>query len=180
LAENTLQAKRFSQAVFEIAREHHEIDKWQNDLQKIAILVQNEEFVAVMENPRFSFEDKAGLLEKHLKGIDRKVLNLAFILIRDGKFSLIKDVYSGFQMLVDDQRGIEKAEIITAIPLDENERAGMAERLGEIIGKKIILTEKIDSDIIGGIIVRVGGKILDGSTRTRLVALRNDLINMGS
>jgi len=119
-------------------------------------------------------------LEKHLKGIDRKVLNLAFILIRDGKFSLIRDVYSGFQMLVDDQRGIEKAEIITAIPLDENERAGMAERLGEITGKKIILTEKIDPNIIGGIIVRVGGKILDGSTRTRLAALRNDLINMGS
>ena len=53
MAEKTLQAKRYSQAVFEIAKERNEFDKWQGDLQRIAALAQNSELVAVMENPKF-------------------------------------------------------------------------------------------------------------------------------
>jgi F-type H+-transporting ATPase subunit delta len=180
LAESTLLAKRFSQAAFEIALENMEIDKWQSDLQRLAILAQNEEFVVVMENPRFPFEDKSELLKKQLQGVSRKALNLAFILTSEGNFGLIKDVYSRFQDLVDEHRGIEKAEITTAIPLSEDERIEMARRIGEITGKKIILSERVDPDIIGGIIARVGGKILDGSTRSQLAALRNELINRGN
>jgi F-type H+-transporting ATPase subunit delta len=179
LAENSLQAKRFSQAVFEIALEHQEIEKWQSDLQQMAILAQNEEVVAVMENPRFSFKNKSGLLDKQLKGISQKASNLAYILTTNGNFSLITQVYAGFQELLDKHRGIEKAEVVTAIPLDENERIKLAERLGEITGKKIILTEKVDPGIIGGIIARVGGSIIDGSTRSRLAALKSELANAG-
>lgn len=179
MAENSLQAKRFSQAVFEIALEHQEIEKWQSDLQQIAILAQKEEVVSVMENPRFSFEDKSGLLDKQLKGISQKASNLAYILTNKGNFSLITQVYAGFQELLDKHRGVEKAEVITAIPLDENERIKLAERLGEITGKKIILTEKVDPGIIGGIIARVAGSIIDGSTRSRLAALKSELANAG-
>jgi len=180
LAENKLQAKRFSQAVFEIALEHQEIEKWQSDLQRVAILAQNEEFVSVMENPKFPFEDKAQLLKKQLDGIGQMALNLTYILTDQGNFSLITPVYAGFQELFDDYRGIQKAEIITAIPIDEEERVKMAERLGEITQKKIIVTEKVDPGIIGGIIARVGGRIIDGSTRSRLAAMRNELSGAGS
>ena len=66
MAQNVLQAKRYAQAVFEIAQERKELDRWQSDLRKIAVLAQNTEFVTIIENPRFPFESKAKLLERQL------------------------------------------------------------------------------------------------------------------
>jgi F-type H+-transporting ATPase subunit delta len=179
LATNTLQAKRYAQAAFEIAIEQKEIDKWQSDLQKIAILAQSKDFVSVMDNPKYSFEDKVRLLNNQLKGTGEMALNLAYILTKQNSFGLILLVYSNFQDLLDEHRGITKAEITTAIPLDEDERVRLAERLGDITGKKILLTEKIEPDIFGGIIVRVEGRIIDGSTRNRLAILKNELASAG-
>lgn len=175
MAESTLQSKRYSQAVFEIAQEHDELDKWKNDLERIAVLARNSDFVSVMENPKFSFEDKAKLLNSQLRGLSPKALNLAYILTNQGKFSLISQVYEDYLQMLDDFRRIDQAEVTTAIPLDEAEISKLTQQLGTITGKRVIITEKVDPGIIGGMIARVGGKIIDGSTRSQLAALKNDL-----
>jgi F-type H+-transporting ATPase subunit delta len=175
LSEST-QVKRYSQAIFEIAQEHNELEKWKNDLQKISSLAHNSELVAVMENPKYIFEDKKQLLDKQLTDIGRMALNLAYILTNEGNFSLITSISDSFQKLMDQYKGIATAEITTAIPIDEVEKQKLADRLGKIIGKSIVITEKVDPDIIGGIITRVDGKIIDGSTRSQLAALKNELV----
>ena len=180
MAEVTLQAKRYSQAVFEIARERNELDKWQGDLQKLAHLAQNPEFVSVIDNPKFSIEDKSKLLKSQVKDIGQMALNLAYILIHQNKFSLITAISEGYQELWNEYRGIEKAEVTTAVPLDEGEKSKLIERISALIGKKIVLSLKVDPTIVGGIIVRVGGKIIDGSTKSQLAALRSELVSAGS
>jgi F-type H+-transporting ATPase subunit delta len=179
LVESTTQAKRYSQTVFEIAREHNELDKWKTDLVRIAALSQNPELADVIGNPKFLFDDKAKLLNSQLTGISQKALNLAYILTKQVNFSLITEIYSDYQQLLDDYYGIAKAEIITAIPLDEEEKNKLAQRLGTITGKKIIIDARVDSRIIGGMIARVNGKIIDGSTSTQLAALKNELARVG-
>ena len=144
MAESTLRSKRYSQAVFEIARKNNELDKWNHDLERIAALAQNQEFVSIMENPKFSFEDKSKLLNSQLKGASQKALNLAYILTNQGKFGLITSVYVDYQQLLDDLREIDKAEVTTAIPLDAGEKLKLAQRLGTITGKKIVIVEKVD------------------------------------
>jgi F-type H+-transporting ATPase subunit delta len=180
LAERTLQAKRYSQAIFEIAKEHNTFDKWQENLQKIAVLTQDSEFVAVMENPKFSVEEKFKLLNTQLKNIDPMALNLAYILTSKGIFGLVRDVYTDYQKILDDFRGIDQAEITTAIPLNEKERQQLAARLSAITGRKIIMTMHVDPEIIGGVIAKVGEKMIDGSTRSQLAALKNELASAGS
>jgi F-type H+-transporting ATPase subunit delta len=175
LAENALKAKRYSKAVFEIAQERNELEKWLRDLQILAALAQNGDFVSVMENPNFSFQNKSQLLESQLKNFSPLAMNLALILTRLGKFGLISSIYDAFQELLDNYYGIEKAEVTTAIPLDEQERAKLSYYLNGITGKKIELKEKIDPDIIGGVIARVGGKIIDGSTSIQLTSLKSEL-----
>jgi F-type H+-transporting ATPase subunit delta len=179
LVESTLQSKRYAKAVFEIAQEHQDFDTWQRDLQQMTALALNSEIATVMENPKFSFENKTRLLNNQLKSINRLALNLTYILTQDGNFSLISAISQDYQDLLDNFRGIDKAEIITAIPLDDKEKNKLTEQLGAITGKKIILTVKVDSGIIGGIIARVGGRIIDGSTRNQLAALKNELANAG-
>ena len=76
---------------------------------------------------------------------------------------------------MDSYRGIEQAEVTTAFPLDDEDKLRLEERLGATVGKKVVLKPEVDSSIIGGIVARIGGKLLDGSTRSKLVALKREL-----
>lgn len=180
MAENSIKVKRYSRAVFELALENKKIDEWLGDLQRMASMASISEFAEVMENPKFSIENKSKLLLSYLRGINPKALNLANILVRTGNFKIIKDVYADFQVLLDQYKGIAKAEVTTAIPLDENQRTKLAGSLASLIGKKVDVSNSIDSRIIGGMVARVDGKIIDGSTGSQLAALKNAIINAGS
>jgi F-type H+-transporting ATPase subunit delta len=179
LAEKTLQAKRYSQAIFEIAKEQQEFDTWLEHLQQIAALAQNSEFSAVMGNPKIPLEEKFKILDLQLKNISPMALNLAYMLVSKDRFDLITDISIAYQQILDEYRGIEKAEVTTAVPLDEKERQKLAERLSHITGKKIIMAVKVDPDILGGMIAKVGEKIIDGSTRSQLDALKKELAGAG-
>ena len=67
----------------------------------------------------------------------------------------------------------------TAIPLDDEDKLRLEERLSAALGKKVVLKPEVDSGLIGGIIARVGGKLLDGSTRSKLAALKRELVSAG-
>jgi F-type H+-transporting ATPase subunit delta len=105
-------------------------------------------------------------------------IKLVLLLSAKDRLSIIDDIAEGYQALVDNYRGIEGAEVAevtTAIPLDDEYQLRVAQRITEIIGKPIMLKPKVDPGIIGGIIIRVGDKLIDGSIRSKLAALRKDL-----
>jgi F-type H+-transporting ATPase subunit delta len=179
LAENSLQAKRYSQAVFQIAQQRNEIELWQNELRKLAAIAQNLDLAQAIDNPRFSFEQKSRLLKSQVKDISPLAMNLAFILTSRGNFSLVKEIYLAYQGLVDNYKGIEKAEIITAVPLDETAKSKLVAYLESITGKKITLAERVDPAILGGLVARVGGKIIDGTTMRQLALLKDNLAKAG-
>jgi F-type H+-transporting ATPase subunit delta len=168
-------ARRYSQAVFKIALERNELDRWQSDLDKIASLGEDAPFVALLENPKVHFEDKARLLSEWLGDINPLALNLVYLLVTRGRLSMVGDVADEYRRLLDSYRGIERAEVTTAITLDDKDRRRLEEHLGAAVRKKVVLEPKIDSSVIGGIVARVGGKLLDGSTRSKLIALKKAL-----
>ena len=172
-------ARRYSQAVFNIALETKELDRWQSDLRRIASLGEDATFIALLESPKFHFEDKARLLSERLGDINPLALNLAFLLITRGRLAIVGDIADEYQRLLDSYRGIERAEVITAILLDDEDKLRLAERLGAVVGKKVVLKPEVDSSLIGGIIARIGGKLLDGSTRSKLDALKRELVGAG-
>jgi len=169
-------AKRYSQAVLEIALERKELDRWQSDLKKIASLIEDATFIAFLESPRFHFDDKARLLSERLGDINPLALNLVYLLVARGRLSMVGDIADGYQRLLDSYRGIEPAEVTTAVPLDDEDKLRLEERLGAIVGKKVVLKPEIDSSLIGGITARIGGKLLDGSTHSKLEALKRELV----
>ena len=168
-------ARRYAQAVFSIAMERKELDRWQSDLGKIGTLVEDATIVAVLENPKFHFDDKAKLLSAKLGDINPLALNLVLYLMSRSKISLMDDIIAEYQRLVDSYRGIEQAEVITAISLDNKGQRMLKERLETALGKTVELKPKVDTSLIGGIIARIGGKLIDGSTRSKLEALKKDL-----
>ena len=164
--------RRYAQAIFEIARERKELDKWQSDLRKIASLGEDAALIAWLESPKFLFDDKARLLAERLGEVNPLALNLAYLLMTRGRLDMAGDIADEYQRQWDSHRGIEQAEVITAVPLDDEDKQRLSERLGRVTGKKVALKAEVDSSIIGGIIARIGGKLLDGSTRNRLLALK--------
>ena len=172
-------ARRYSQAVFEIALERKELDRWQSDLKKIAILAEDAAFIAFLESPKFHFNDKTRLLSERLDGINPLALNLACLLVARGRLSMVGDIAEGYQRLLDSYHGIEQAEITTAVPVDEEDKLRLEEHLGTMVGKKVVLKPEVDSSLIGGIVARIGGKLLDGSTRSKLTALKRELASEG-
>jgi F-type H+-transporting ATPase subunit delta len=168
-------ARRYGRAVFEIALERKELDRWQGDLKKIAALGDDAAFMALIENPKVGFEKKEKLLAKVLGDVSPLARNLVYLLVSRGRLGLVGEIAEDYHRLLDSYRGIEHAEVVTAVPLDAKEKKQLEEHLGAVVGKKIVLETSVDPSLVGGMVARVGGKLLDGSTRSQLLALKKEL-----
>ncbi|HJM36364.1 MAG: F0F1 ATP synthase subunit delta [Dehalococcoidales bacterium] len=168
-------ARRYARAVFQVALERQELDRWQSDLNKVVGLGKDDDLVALLENPKLRFSDKAKLLAERLGEINPFALNLVYLLVTRDKFSLVGEINEEYQRLLDSHHGIEPAVVVTAVLLDDETKSRLAKRLEAIVGKKVVVQHEVDPNVLGGVVARVGGKLLDGSTRSRLVALKKEL-----
>jgi len=171
--------QRYAQAVFEIALETKELDSWQSDLRRIASLVEDDAIVAFLESPKIPFDDKSKLLSEQLNGVNPLALNLVYVLAARGRLRSIDDIADDYQQLLDNYHGIAVAEVVTATALDEEDKRRLAEHLSVIVGKKVTLKTEVKPGLIGGVIAKIDGKLLDGSTRSKLDALRKELVRAG-
>jgi F-type H+-transporting ATPase subunit delta len=92
-----------------------------------------------------------------------------------GKLHLARAIQSAYQQMADARAGVAHATVTTAVPLTLEERADVEAKLSAMTGKRVDVTPVVDESILGGIIARVGDQLIDGSTRTRLMALKRRL-----
>lgn len=155
--------------------EKEQLDCWQPDMEKVARLGQDETVAAYLGNPMVPFEDKARLLAERLADVDPLVRNLVYLLLTRDRLDMLADIAAEYQRLMDSHHGIEQAEVTTAVPLDDEAKLKLSRSLSDMVGKKIVLKLKVDPSIIGGFVARVAGKLIDGSTRTKLAALKKKM-----
>ncbi len=169
-------AKRHAQAAFQIALERDELEIWRGDLERLSALVKDPLLFAFLESPRINFEEKGRILRQGLAGVNPLVMTLALLVVARGRLDLVADMVLEYGQLVDEQWGIAHAEVATAVPIELEDKDKLVGYLSDLVGLKIVLTERVDPSIIGGLVARVGDKIIDGSTRSRLLALRESLL----
>lgn len=175
-----LHARRYAEAIFEIARESGQLNEWKSDLGKIVTLLESPEVGALLENPKLHFETKVKFLKERLADIGPMALNFLQLLIARNRLSIAGEVYSQYHELVDSYQGIEHARVVTAVALSDDEKEKLKGTLRAMTGKEIVLTSEVDPGVLGGIVVRVGDKLINGSTLTRLLALKKELAGAGS
>lgn len=168
-------AQRYARAVFEIALEKNELDRWQTDLEKAAGVMADATFLAAMDSPKIKFEHKARLLAERLVDIGPLARNLLLLLVSRNAAGLTGEIATEYRRMVDAYHGIQEAEVTTAVPLDEEEKNRLTERLSALAGTRVVVKPAVDPALLGGLVARVGGKLLDGSTRSRLAALKKEL-----
>ena len=170
--------KRYAQAAFKLALEKGELDSWQASLRKIADITTDEGLVALLENPKLSFETKKALLAELLGKINPLALNLAYLLVHKDRLGIAGDISQQYDRLLDTYYGVEHVEVITALPLDDEERERISNQFGKIIGRKVIIDAQVDPYIVGGIKARIGDTLIDGSVKSKLGALRKSLVEI--
>jgi F-type H+-transporting ATPase subunit delta len=85
-------------------------------------------------------------------------------------------ILSEYQRLLDESQGRERAEVTAALDLDEAQRARLGRQLSTLLDKEVVLTARTDEEVIGGVLVRIGDRIIDGSARGRLRSLRQSVL----
>lgn len=169
-------AKRHAQAVFQLALDSSEVEGWRSQLKTIAATLTDPELAAILENPKIHLSDKAELISKCLPEFKELALNFAYLLVAKRRMSILDQIVAEYERMADAHQGLEHAEVITAIPLNEEDKEKLARRLATMTGKQIVLAADVDPAIIGGFVARVGDKLIDGSTRARLEALKQKLV----
>jgi len=168
-------AKRYARAAFEVALDHGTLDRWSDDLQLIAAVAGDAKALALLANTKVPLAERYRFLEATLTEIDPRAMNLARLLVAKGRAGLAPQIAEAYLGLVDEHRGIAHATVVTAVPLSDAEREAVEKRLGEVSGKQIIAHLEVDPEIVGGLVARIGDKVIDGSTHGKLLALRRSL-----
>ena len=171
----TVSARRYAQAIFQIAQERNELDKWRDELGRMTAILKLPELASLLEAAKIPFPKKQRLLEEVLAGLSPLALNLSYLLVSRGKMRLIEPIYSEYSRLVDESYGVEHIEVTTAVPLEKMEMELLSQRFSRAIGKKVVLEATVDPSILGGLVAKVGDTILDGSTKNVLNTLRKEL-----
>lgn len=169
-------ARRYAQALFAVAQKKNKADGMLVELQDIEQLNRDKAVAAYLGNPAISFKEKESVLSGKLSDIDPAVVNLVYLMLANGRINMLGAVADEYRKMVDDSKGIERAEVITAVPLDDDARQKISTRLGDMLGKKVVIEpESVNPELLGGVVVKVSGKLLDGSTRSALNILKKEI-----
>jgi F-type H+-transporting ATPase subunit delta len=167
--------KRHAQAVFQIALEDKQLDKWLTDVEMIAAVLGDAEIAAAMANPKVSPEKKKDVLDRGLKGISPMAMNLAQFLVAKNRLHLVQGLAAEYRRLMNAYLGLELAEVTTAVAVSSQEGERVGTGLAAMSGKRVTVELSVDPGILGGFVARLGDKLIDASARTRLQELRKSM-----
>ena len=171
-------ARRYAQAAFELALEADELDGWLEDLQAIGSAIETESLGEALDSPQLTPARKVALIDELFGDSIRPLTrNLLALLASKNVTRIAPDLANEFVAMVDLHRGVVRAEVVTAAPMDSEQAARLAEMLRGVAGRDVVISSREDPSILGGLIARVGDKVIDGSTRTRLEGMRKRLVH---
>ncbi|PZR62479.1 MAG: F0F1 ATP synthase subunit delta [Chloroflexi bacterium] len=173
MARRETAARRYAEAAFQIAAADGALDRWERDLPMLGAALADEQLRTFVEHPAVAYAEKERVLRLIVPDdVGREAVSLVLLMIRRGRPGAIPATVERFAELLRRERGIVRAEVRTAIALDDVERRAITERLAALTEKRIEIHEVVDESLIGGIAVRIGDRLYDASVRSRLERLR--------
>ena len=169
-------ARRYAQAVFQLAVEFDELEKWLDDLTILADSVTSSQFLDFMSQPRVPTAAKLEVIREPLgDSVGRLATNLISLLATRNIAHILPEIADQYQELLDSHQGIERAEVVSAVPLSDAQHRRAVDVLEGLSGREVRLSTRVDPALLGGMIMRIGDRVVDGSTRSKLKAMRREL-----
>ena len=175
-------AGRYATALFEIATETSAVDAIEGDLNTLsAALGESADLRDVCTSPIYSRDDqgKAMAAVAAAMGLGPIVTNTILLMASKRRLFVLTDVIKGFKALAADARGEITAEVTSAQPLNDAQRDALAAALKASVGSDVVLNTTVDESLIGGLVVKVGSRMIDTSVRAKLASLQNAMKEVG-
>lgn len=177
MAASTL-AQRWAKALLDLGVERKIQDQIGRELDRVAgVFASTPELQELFRNPKFDTEQRKGVLGELLKRVmvSPVTRNFLFLLTEKDRMPHLKDIVAAFHALADESSGRVRAQVTVASPLSEPELARLRTVLAKMTGRQVVIDQKEDASLIGGVVTRLGGKVYDGSVRAQLLALSTRL-----
>ena len=161
--------KEYASALLELARESGEIERISGELATLkALLLETPEYVKLLDTPAMKKEERLALASEAFGGFSEYLLNLIMILSERHLSSGLVRLADNFAALYDEERGILRAEAVTAVAMSAEQIRKLEQRLGATTGRTVLLGNTVDPSVLGGVKLRYAGTQLDGTVRASL------------
>jgi F-type H+-transporting ATPase subunit delta len=169
-------AEVYARSLFEVAKDHDGLDRIHEELGEFAdALDGNRDLQVFFFSPYFSSEEKKDAIPKIVDGADEHFVRFLELLAERHRMPALFRIRRAFDALYAEERKLLPVTVTSAVELDENIVQEIGRKIEEQTGRKVELTAKVDPDVIGGLVMRVGNIVMDGSIRARLERLRKQV-----
>ena len=168
-------ARPYASALYDLARDEGKVEAVEHDLVGLnALAGESADFSSFLRSPVISSVEKAKAIEPILAklSVDPLVANLVRLVARNGRLFTLTAIIAEFRRLAAEGRGEIAADVTSATPLSRQQVSALAKTLRDRIGKDVTLNEHVDPALIGGLVVKVGSRMIDSSLRSKLSAMR--------
>ncbi|MEM7775059.1 MAG: F0F1 ATP synthase subunit delta [Pseudomonadota bacterium] len=173
---------RYASALFELAKDENRIDEVEQHLTDLqALLDDSEDFTRLVRSPIYSADEQIAAISAIMDhaGISGLAANFVKLIARNRRLFALADMISVFRKLAAQARGEVEADVTSAAPLTDEQRQTLAERLRVAIGRDIQLNTTVDPSLLGGLVIKVGSRMIDSSLRTKLATLKMRMKEVG-
>ena len=176
MAEASTIARPYAEAVFKLADAEGKLAEWSSVLANIAAVAADERIRVAVGDPNLSAAKIAGLFISVLSGkLSGDAENLVRLLAENGRLDVLAEIRMQYEALRDEREGVVEAEVHTAFALEDAQLADLVARLEKKTGRKVRASVHVDKNLIAGVKVVLGDKVIDGSARAQLSALETAL-----
>jgi F-type H+-transporting ATPase subunit delta len=171
-------ARRYAKAVIELGQANNVLDKMGSDLRSLSKAMKDSaELQSVLTNPAIRRADRRRVIDGLLQAIGSQPLtkNLVYLLLDSERMSSVPDISREVDAMIEARAGRISAQIVSAKPLDMAQLSEITIALEKLSGKKVSITKREDESLLGGVVATIGDKVYDGSLRTQLRNLRDEL-----
>ena len=173
-------ARRYATALADVVERSGELTIVRDELKSWEQMIDgNADLQSAFSNPSISHIEKEGVLNSLIAKAapTRTTANFLRILLRNGRLVDLKEINTKFDSVLEERSGVVAAEVTSARDLSENEKTALRANIEKLTGRRVNLSFEINDAIIGGVVTRVGSTVYDGSVKTQLENLRQQLVN---
>ncbi|WP_102335462.1 F0F1 ATP synthase subunit delta [Salimicrobium jeotgali] len=175
----TVVAKRYADALFELGQEKSKLDVFQEEMNILKqVARENPSLENVLKHPRIPADRKKEVMTNSFKGFSEEVLHTLHLLIDRHRTDLMVPLADRFLARVYDYQGVEEAVVYTVREMSEDEKQRLSRTFAPKVGKdSLIIDNRVDPDLLGGMRIRIGNRIFDGSLRGKLDQMERKLLS---
>jgi F-type H+-transporting ATPase subunit delta len=175
-------AGRYASALLETANEQGQLAAIEADIDTVqGALAESDDLRRMVRSPVFSAEDQAKALDALLGriGVNPLTLNFFKVLARNRRLFAAEDIIRAFKALAAEARGEVQAEVASAVALSDSQLNALKEQLKSSVGKDVQLESTVDPSLLGGLVVKIGSRMIDSSLKTKLATLNTRMKEVG-